>query len=131
MLYHRLEKYLKNTFYELLSFSCRQLGASIFCPQSGSFFVQTWVRRFRLRFSSTLLLPRGTCLSGFVYRILNAKRTMQPKNPASPAGFCYFKIVDISGLGYFYIDCQTISNMLLYVSTTSVLSMTTAMGSSL
>ncbi len=48
-------------------------GLLSFVLSIGCFFVQTWVGWFRLRSSSTLLLPRGIRFLGLVYRTINAK----------------------------------------------------------
>jgi len=49
-------------------------GLLSFVLNSVAFFAQTWVRRFRLLFSSTLLLPRRVYLPGLVYRLASVRK---------------------------------------------------------
>ncbi len=73
-LLYRVEKELRFVFFKFCA--CCPVdswGLLSFVLSIGCFFVQTWVGWFRLRSSSTLLLPRGIRFLGLVYRTINAK----------------------------------------------------------
>ena len=64
------------SFYFCVCCPVDSWGLLSFVLSIGCFFVQTWVGWFRLRSSSTLLLPRRIRLLGLVYRTINANFTL-------------------------------------------------------